>query len=99
MDMHMQTQSGFFKLPIEIREMVYHEVLCLPSMHLHKDEGFARVHGGQCTGGPIIGNYWAGYDRAPDSYILRYSHLVDPGFYQPEPSHPSIGLLRVCRRM
>jgi hypothetical protein len=32
-------------------------------------------------------------------YILRCLHMVDPGFYQQEPSHPGIGLLRVCRRM
>ncbi|CEN62039.1 hypothetical protein ASPCAL08681 [Aspergillus calidoustus] len=79
MDMHMQTQSGFSKLPIEIREMLYHGVLCVPYMHLHKDAGIARVHGGQYN------------------YILRCLHMVDPGFYQPEPSHPGIGQLHVCR--
>jgi hypothetical protein len=99
MHMHMQTQSGFFGLPIELRGMIYTEALCVPSLHLHKEDGIAKVHGGMCTGRPIIRNYWEGYDRAPDNYILRCLHMVDPHFYQPEPSHRGIGLLRVCRRM
>jgi hypothetical protein len=97
--MHMQTQSGVFGLPIELREIVYTEVLCVPCLHLHKEDGIAKVHGGLCTGRPIIRNYWEGYDRALDNYILRCLHMVDPAFYQPEPSHPGIGLLRVCRRV
>jgi hypothetical protein len=99
MHMHMQTQSGFFGLPIEVREMIYTGVLCVPSLHLHKEDGITKVHGGLCTGRPIIRNYWEGYDRAPDNYILRCLHMVDPRFYQPEPSHSGIRLLRVCWRM
>ncbi|KAJ0415299.1 hypothetical protein BJY00DRAFT_293680 [Aspergillus carlsbadensis] len=99
MHMHMQTQSRLFTLPLEIREMVYSEVLCVASLHLHKDDGIARVHGGLCTGRPITGTYWEGYDRARDNYRLRCAHMVDPNFYQPESSLPGIGLLRICRRV
>ncbi|KAL3485446.1 hypothetical protein BJX62DRAFT_242944 [Aspergillus germanicus] len=100
MQLEMQTESGFFKLPIELRQIVYCEVLCVSSIHLHKYDGIAKVHGGLCTGTQRVRNLWLGYDRAPpDHYMVRSGHMVQPYLYQPEPAHPGIGLLRVCRRI
>ncbi|KAL4789045.1 hypothetical protein BDV19DRAFT_374688 [Aspergillus venezuelensis] len=63
----IQAESGFFKLPYEIREMIYLQFLVLPKLHLVRVKG--KMIGTKCKGEDLKGPYEHGHvDGTPTQF-------------------------------
>ncbi|KAL4901244.1 hypothetical protein BDW74DRAFT_160554 [Aspergillus multicolor] len=88
-----QGQAWFFRLPREVREIVYVDVLCGSNLHIWRKEG--KVHVSRCrvANSTEINNY--------DSCDAIFGHVDSerPPCVDSDKQYSAIGLLASCRRI
>jgi hypothetical protein len=94
-----QEQSHFFQLPFELREMIYHDLLVVPGIHIRLDETDAgAVIGEACRWGAKSKSN----SKSDDRCVLSFENLSESerqAMRDGPRAYNVLGLLCACRRM